>query len=120
MNARVLVVEDQLIIQNILTSQLTKLGCRVEVASTGSEAISKAKTGDFQLIFMDYCLPDIDGPDVTKALRIEGIKTPIVAMTGNDDDETRLVCRQSGMNGFLAKPANFEQLSKVIKTFIEA
>lgn len=111
---KILLVEDQKILQQIQLSLLKSIGYGAQVASNGSEALSLASTHDFDLIFMDVCLPDIDGTEVTQQLRAMGVDTPIIAITGNDDAQSRADCRASGMNGFLPKPIKAEQLRQVI------
>lgn len=117
MNPRILLVEDQLLMQQVELALLAKAGYQAEVAASGQEAFDKASSGRYDLIFMDVCLPDIEGTEVTQKLRAKGIKTPIVAMTGNDDEQTRQACRQAGMNGFLPKPMDSDQFREAIKRF---
>jgi CheY-like chemotaxis protein len=117
MTPRILLVEDQLIMQQIELGLLSKAGYSADLAVTGEEALTKASSICYDLIFMDVCLPDMEGTEVTQRLRAKGIKTPIVAMTGNDDEQTHAECIQSGMNGFLAKPMNSDQFRDVIKAF---
>jgi CheY-like chemotaxis protein len=117
MHPRILLVEDQLLMQHVELALLAKVGYKAEVAATGQEAFDKASMGGFDLIFMDVCLPDMEGTEVTQRLRAKGINTPIVAMTGNDDEQTRDECRQAGMNGFLAKPMDSDQFRAVIEAY---
>lgn len=117
MNPRILLVEDQILIQQVALALLAKAGYQAEVAATGQEAFDKAASGGFDLILMDVCLPDMEGTEVTQKLRAKGIKTPIVAMTGNDDEQTRAECRQAGMNGFLTKPVNSDRFRAVVEAY---
>lgn len=117
--AKILLVEDQFIIQQIQLAMFKQLGYEAEVATTGSEALKKANNQVYDLIFMDMCLPDMDGTDVTKQLRVQGIQTPIVAITGNDDEPSRIACRESGMNGFLPKPMTSAQLKTVLEHYLQ-
>lgn len=117
MSPRILLVEDQFLMQQVELGLLAKAGYTAEVASSGEEAVAKASVGCYDLIFMDVCLPDIEGTEVTQKLRAKGIHTPIIAMTGNDDEQTRQACRQAGMNGFLPKPMDSDQFHEAIKRF---
>lgn len=117
MHPRILLVEDQILMQQVELALLAKAGYQAELASTGQEAFDKASSGDFDIILMDVCLPDMEGTEVTQKLRAKGVTTPIVAMTGNDDEQTRAECRHAGMNGFLAKPMDSDQFRNVIEAF---
>lgn len=117
MHPRILLVEDQLLMQQVELALLAKAGYQAELAATGQEAFDKAASGGFDLIFMDVCLPDMEGTEVTQKLRAKGINTPIVAMTGNDDEQSRAECRQAGMNGFLAKPMDSDQFRAVVEAY---
>jgi CheY-like chemotaxis protein len=117
MYPRILLVEDQLLMQQVELALLAKAGYQAELASNGEEALVKATQHRYDLILMDVCLPDIEGTEVTQRLRAAAITSPIVAMSGNDDAETRAACRQSGMNGFLAKPMNSDQFRAVVEAF---
>lgn len=117
MSPRILLVEDQFLMQQVELGLLAKAGYTAEVASSGEEAVAKASAGRYDLIFMDVCLPDIEGTEVTQKLRAKGIHTPIIAMTGNDDEQSRAECRQAGMNGFLAKPMDADQFRAVVEAY---
>jgi two-component system, sensor histidine kinase and response regulator len=102
-------VEDNAINQRLGALVLRKLGCRVTVASDGREAVEKACSGVYELIFMDYNLPELSGPGAAAEIRRRGITVPIVALTASILEDTRRVCFDAGMNDFLAKP--FQQAS---------
>ncbi|MDP3267452.1 MAG: response regulator [Legionella sp.] len=116
---KVLVVEDNNIAATVATIILGKLGCNVINALTGFEAISHIKEhGPFDLIFMDIGLPDIDGYETTKRIRIleQGSKktTPIVALTAHGDEEHRERALQIGMNAIITKPLTKERAQAVL------
>lgn len=113
----ILLVEDQLIIQRIELNMINALGRSADVACNGAQALAMAEQKSYQLIFMDLVLPDTTGIEITQQLRAMGVTTPIVAITGNDDEQTRHECQQAGMNGFLAKPLNPQTLQKVIERY---
>jgi CheY-like chemotaxis protein len=117
MKPKILLVEDQVIMQQVELALLEKVGYTAQVASNGQEALTKAGHNGFDVIFMDVCLPDMDGTEVTRRLRAMGVSTPIIAMTGNDDDQTRAECREVGMNGFLPKPMRAEQFRQAIEAY---
>jgi two-component system, sensor histidine kinase and response regulator len=103
---RVLLVEDNDINQQVARELLEDLGMVVEVADDGAQALSKAPRGDFDLVLMDMQMPVMDGLTATRELRrIASLRDlPIVAMTANAMEQDRRRCIDAGMNDFLAKP----------------
>ncbi len=106
--ARVLVVEDNVVNQKVVTLMLERQGCRVDVAANGVEALAAAACVTYDLIFMDCQMPAMDGYEATRALRARerrGVpRVPIVAMTANALAGDRERCLDAGMDDYLAKP----------------
>jgi signal transduction histidine kinase/DNA-binding response OmpR family regulator/HPt (histidine-containing phosphotransfer) domain-containing protein len=103
---RVLLVEDNDINQQVARELLEDLGMVVEVADDGAQALARAPRGDFDLVLMDMQMPVMDGLTATRELRrIASLRDlPIVAMTANAMEQDRRRCIDAGMNDFLAKP----------------
>jgi CheY-like chemotaxis protein len=116
----VLVVEDNLIARKVVTHVLTRSGYRVECAETGLEAIEAAGRAAYDLVLMDLQMPGIDGLEATAAIRaLPGYAaTPVIAFTANSFSETRALCREHGMQGFLSKPVNASELLGTIRQFL--
>ena len=103
--ARVLLVEDHLINQEIASSMLTSLGCAVTVAADGTEAVDAVMRESFDLVFMDCLMPTMDGFEATRRIRALGhTQLPILAMTASAFPEDRARCFEAGMNDHLTKP----------------
>jgi signal transduction histidine kinase/CheY-like chemotaxis protein len=119
--ARVLVVEDNTVNQRLVRRMLERLGCEVDVAGDGHEALRKAQSFTFDLILMDWRLPGMDGLETTRLLRqnlVEDQQVPIVALTANAMHGDREQCLQAGMSDYLAKPIQMAGLAAVLERWV--
>ncbi|MBN9498910.1 MAG: response regulator [Alphaproteobacteria bacterium] len=104
---RILLAEDNLSNQLIATSYLEKMGHRVDVANNGREAVEAAAALPYDLILMDVQMPEMDGLEAARHIRAlagPARVTPIVALTANAFAQDERMCREAGMDGFVAKP----------------
>ncbi len=112
---RVLVVEDNQVNAKLATAMLEKYGCLVDIAGDGLEALQATGRADYDLILMDCQMPELDGFEATRRLRIrEGAagtpRVPVIAMTANAMAGDRERCLEAGMDDYLAKPVRPEDL----------
>lgn len=117
-NLKILVAEDNSINQAVILSQLEMLGYRAECVSNGSEALELLTHQDYDLILMDCQMPLMDGYTATKELRLrEGNKrhSIVIALTANAMLEDREKCLAAGMDDYLSKPLEQEDLAKAIE-----
>ena len=114
---RVLVVDDDNISRSVTSQLLARLGCMVEVAKTGAEAITLVPRTAYELVFMDCQMPGMDGFEATMKIRVmAGAKAPpIVALTANISESDREKCFAAGMCDFVAKPVHKSELARVLK-----
>ena len=115
---RILVAEDNPVNQKIAKVMLTKEGYEVDVANNGREAIDTytSDPGQFDLIFMDIQMPEIDGMETTRIIRERGFTSvPIIAMTAHAMKGDRERCLSSGMNDYIAKPIRREALYEIVE-----
>ena len=119
----VLVVDDNDLNQQVAALILQKLGCQVELASCGPQAVEKVRRAFYPLILMDCQLPAMDGFAVTVEIRRlqQGApkKSRIVAMTASSMDESRERCKAAGMDDFLAKPVTLEGFRRLLERLIQ-
>ena len=113
---RVLLVEDNKINQTVALRMLTKLGIDADLAENGRLAIEALKAKIYDLVFMDMQMPEIDGLEATRLIRImDDLHQPqIVAMTANALEEDRQQCLDVGMNDFIAKPIRLDDVRRVL------
>lgn len=118
---RVLIVDDNATNQKVIERFLKKIGCRVEVAGNGEEAIAAFRRGGLDLIFMDCQMPELDGYEATRIIRsIEKeskseSRLPIVALTAHALSGDREKCMQAGMDDYVSKPVSLNTLKQTIE-----
>jgi two-component system sensor histidine kinase/response regulator len=120
-SVRILLAEDNPVNQKLATMMLGKAGYQVEVAGNGVEAVRKysAAPSDFDLIFMDIQMPEMDGKTATRQLRELGHQeVPIVAMTAHAMKGDREMCLASGMNDYITKPIKRETVFDIIEKYV--
>jgi len=118
--ARILLVEDNPVNQLVAKGMLAKLGCQVELATQGVEALARLEEEAFDLVLMDCNMPVMDGYEATRRIRERGHwpGLPIVALTANAMPEERDRCRAAGMDDYLAKPFRREDLLAVVDRWV--
>ncbi|HVB05320.1 MAG TPA: response regulator transcription factor [Acidimicrobiales bacterium] len=102
--ARILVVDDEPSIVDSVATVLRYEGFEVEVASSGRAALAKAQSEAFDLIVLDVMLPDLDGLEVTRRLRGDGLDVPVLFLTAKAEVEDRIAGLSIGGDDYVAKP----------------
>ncbi|NCA86810.1 MAG: response regulator [Clostridia bacterium] len=114
----VLLVEDNLINQKLANGLLSNLGCNVTVANHGGEAVEILKQKNYDLIFMDIQMPEMDGFEATRVIREREQQTklhaPIIAMTAHAMKGDREKCISAGMDDYVTKPISMKAVTDVI------
>lgn len=116
-NLNILLAEDNHVNQKLARRMLEKNGCNVVVVSNGKDAVAAQKKSKFDIIFMDVQMPVMNGLQATKLIRkqeSEDYHVPIVALTANAMKGDREMCIASGMDDYLAKPIEKDDLLKVL------
>lgn len=120
-NARILVVEDNPLNQKVVFSMLSTAGNTVDLADSGQQALALFNANDYDLIFMDLSLPDMDGLKVTqKIIERRNYKNipPIIALTAHVLEDDRKNCFNAGMNDVLTKPILKDELYHCLNTWL--
>lgn len=129
----ILLAEDNPVNQKLATLMLTKAGYQVAVANNGKEAVEKytGSPGDFDLIFMDVQMPEMDGMEATEAIRAGELelatsnsqpstRIPIIAMTAHAMKGDRKKCLDAGMDDYITKPIKREVVFDIIEKWVFA
>jgi DNA-binding response OmpR family regulator len=107
---RVLVIEDEQKMADLIKRGLEEEGMEVEVAYDGETGLQAGRTGSHDLIILDITLPGRDGLDIARELRQEGMKTPILILTAHDTTEMKVKGLDSGADDYLTKPFAFAEM----------
>lgn len=117
-NARILVAEDNVINQKVVLMQLNKIRLKADAVSSGIEVIPALQSIGYDLILMDCQMPEMDGFETTRAIRLQTHQSwsriPIIALTANALKGDREKCLSAGMNDYISKPVNLQDLAEVL------
>jgi CheY-like chemotaxis protein len=117
---QVLLVDDNPLMQQVISRFLVSQGYTVGVAGDGAEAIAMARKVGYRLLVIDMRLPDQEGPQLLATLRhLPGLdRCPAIAVSGlGEDDRERTV--RAGFDSFLAKPIDLDELSETVRRYLE-
>jgi len=121
---KILLTEDNLVNQRLALRLLRKMGHQVAVAQTGREALNALRLEKFNLVLMDVQMPEMDGFEATKEIRNseQGLQehVPVIAMTAHAMSGDHESCLKAGMDDYIAKPINREELRQVIERVMKA
>ncbi|WP_322014297.1 ATP-binding protein [Paraburkholderia sp. J12] len=117
---RFLVVDDTAANRELVKLQLLELGQDVETAENGVDALQRFAVHHFDLILTDVSMPVMDGPDMARHMRAQGVKVPIIAITAHVDPEVHERCRASGIDVVLVRPLLIDELDRTIRELIGA
>lgn len=116
----ILLVEDNYMNIILIKKIVRFAGHRVQVAENGAEAIKLLENGRYDVVLLDLQMPVMDGFKTATKIREMGLDVPVIAVTASATREDLELCRQIGMNGFLSKPIDINELERVIEKVIKA
>ena len=107
---RILVVDDEPSIVDSVSTVLRYEGFEVETASAGYAALALAQNGKFDLVVLDVMLPDIDGLEITRRLRADGVKVPVLFLTAKGEVDDLVAGLAVGGDDYVAKPFSLAEV----------
>ncbi len=125
LDAHILVAEDNEVNQDVITNMLKRAGCRITLVENGRQAVDAAIDAKYDLIFMDCQMPEMDGFTAARLIREReaagngaGRRLPIIALTANALAGDRAECLAAGMDDFLSKPFEMEELRAIMERWL--
>jgi two-component system, OmpR family, alkaline phosphatase synthesis response regulator PhoP len=115
---RVLLIEDDADIVQLLLIHLHDLGCEVEIEHNGKQGFAKAKAENFNLIVLDIMLPGMDGIEVCGRLRALDIYTPVLMLTAKSEEIDKVLGLESGADDYLTKPFSIREFIARVKAML--
>jgi two-component system copper resistance phosphate regulon response regulator CusR len=116
--ARILVIDDDPRIREVLRDGLTQMGMEIETAEDGLSGLERLQAGSFDMILLDVMLPDIQGWDLLTRLRQLGIHTPVILVTARDAVDERIKGLLLGGDDYVVKPFVFNELCARIQAVL--
>ena len=116
----ILLVEDNVINQKVVTATLRKKGYEVAVANNGSEALEALERSRFDLVLMDLQMPVLDGLETTRRIRLSPrfASLPVVALTAHTAAAERQRAIEAGVDGYLTKPLSPAELLAAVEEYV--
>jgi DNA-binding NtrC family response regulator len=117
--ARILVVDDQEAVREVLSRRLSRLGHDVEAAGSASAALELLSARNFTIVFCDAILPDEDGLRLLEQISARWPRTAVVMLSGSEDSQRVKQAKQLGAVEYLTKPVDRDLFSKVLQDALE-
>jgi two-component system OmpR family response regulator len=118
MTMRVLIVEDDVKMAALLRRGLSEEGSAADVARSGEDALWMAAANPYEAVILDVMLPGIDGFEVCRQLRNDGVWAPVLLLTARDAVEDRVAGLDGGADDYLVKPFSFAELSARLRALV--
>lgn len=121
---RILIADDSPVNRTLMLALLRNLGYRADAVSNGLTCLEALRKGRYDLVFMDCLMPEMDGYMATRNIRAGGLGAanstlPIIALSANAAAEEQTKCMAAGMDGYLTKPVDTEQLKQILAIYLE-
>ena len=115
---KALIIEDDQDISNLIAIHLTDMEFEVDKAYDGKEGLLKALNNQYKIIILDIRLPNLDGFEVCKKLRLEKIQTPILIVTSKSEEIDKIIGLEFGADDYITKPFSIRELMARVKAIL--
>lgn len=115
---RILIVEDDARLGRFVARVLQEEGYTTDLCTSGADAVAQTQSGLYDLIVLDWMLPDLDGLSVCRAVRKQGLTTPILMVTARGEVRERVLGLDSGADDYLTKPFEIEELLARVRALV--
>ena len=115
---RVLLVEDELLTANSITLMLKKAGAAVDEVDTGEEALELARHYDYDIVILDLNLPDLEGYEVIRRMRLAKLETPVLILSGLSGPQAKVKGFGMGADDFITKPFDSAELLARVQAIV--
>jgi CheY-like chemotaxis protein len=113
-NIKVLLAEDNIFNRKLMQGMFKKLGIEIDLAENGRQAVEMVRKKNYDFIFMDLLMPEMDGLQAAVEIRKLGLTQPVIALTADENPDTRKAALENGFDEYLVKPADPESLRKIL------
>lgn len=115
----VLVVDDEMVLRMLIVDSLEELNCQVDEAEDGMEAIEKINENDYDIMILDYMMPELTGIEMLKKVDSESIKdTYVLMLTAKAQEKDQLQAKEAGVDYFMKKPFSPMELYQIVEELI--
>lgn len=111
---KVLVVDDSLISRRMVKQMLANYNFEIDEAHNGTEGLQKILAFDYDIIFLDLLMPDVEGTEILQQLFEKGIKRNIIVISADIQESTKAKCKEFGVLAFLNKPPKEKELNEIL------
>lgn len=119
---KILIAEDEMVLRFLLTETLEEEGFDIDEAEDGKLAIDSLRYGEYDLIILDYMMPEATGIEVCRWLRAEGginADKPVILLTAKAEEKDRQTAMEAGVSMFVSKPFSPVELTKIVRKLTE-
>lgn len=120
MSQKILIAEDSSVILNLTKKILGQQNYEIDTVKNGKEVMDKFGAESYDLILMDIHMPKMDGMECAQEIRKTNTTMPIIAITGNANNYSMEEFNEAGINDFLPKPLNYDQMLEMVNKYINA
>ncbi|GAB2486152.1 hypothetical protein GCM10008929_08650 [Alkalibacterium psychrotolerans] len=115
----VLVVDDEMVLRMLIVDSLEELNCQVDEAENGMEAIEKINENNYDIMILDYMMPELTGIELLKKVDSESIKdTYVLMLTAKAQEKDQLQAKEAGVDYFMKKPFSPMELYQIVEELI--